>query len=258
MTTVKSRLATLSTLAVVIFLTAGHASAITLGMVDDFQAGTLAGWGGGSTLTNVANAGPAGAGDNALRVAAAAAGRVVLVNTAPWTGNFNAAGIRTILIDVRNENAFALQMRLGIASGAIGSGGAGDTYVSAAAIPVAADGLWHRIAINVSGADFVPHTANSNPTPSAASALANVSHFRILHNPIANFLGANGPATFSLDNIRAVPEPAAWALAAAPFFALAEAARRRAAWPTTFSHTQRRKVVSLRHGISMAGRPNPS
>ena len=207
-------------------LLAGSASAITLGMVDDFQAGTTAGWGGGTPTTNVADSGPGGVGDNALRVAATG-GRVVIVNTAQWTGNFTAAGVTNLLMDVRNENDFPLALRIGFAQGALGSGGAGDTYVSATAASVPSDGQWHRVALSLAPGSFVPHTANSNPTPDAGAALAAVSHFRILHNPAANFLGANGPATFYVDNIRAVPEPTAWALAAGGL-GLLEVRRRRA------------------------------
>jgi hypothetical protein len=213
-------------LAAVVLSIGGRAAAVTLGTIDDFQMGTTAGWAGGATLSNAANAGPMGAGDGALSVAATS-GRVAIVNTSQWTGDFAAAGIRQIVMDVRHANAFPLQLRIGLASGVVGSGGSGDTYVSADAVAVANDGLWHRVALGLSAADFLPHPANSNPAPSAAAALASVSHFRILHNPAANFLGANGPATFFLDNIRAVPEPAGVCLWVAGMIALGRGLGRR-------------------------------
>jgi hypothetical protein len=193
--------------------------AVSLGMVDDFQAGTTAGWGGGAPAAIVPNVGPTGAGDNALSITATT-GRVAIVNTAQWTGDYGAAGVTKILVDVRHQNTFPLQLRLGLASGAVGSGGAGDTYVSAVAVPAPNDGQWHRVALSLAPADFVPHTANSNPSPNAAAALANVSHLRILHNPVANFLGANGPATLFLDNIQTIPEPTALVLTACAIGAL--------------------------------------
>lgn len=202
--------------------------AATLGAIDDFQHGTTAGWGGGGGASNIADAGPAGPGDHALRVATSSS-RVAIVNTSQWTGDFIAAGITQLEMDVRNENGFPLAMRIGFAKGAIGSGGAGDTYVSAASVPVASDGQWHRITLNLSPADFIPHTANSNPTPDAAAALAAVSHFRILHNPVPNFLGATGPATFFLDNIHAVPEPCTLTLAGLTLALAAARGRRRSA-----------------------------
>jgi hypothetical protein len=218
----KSRFGTLIWISLSVALAlsvAGSAEAISLGMVDDFQSGTTAGWGGGAPTANVPNAGPAGTGDNAMSVSAAS-GRVAIVNSAQWTGDYSAAGVTKILLDVRHQNAFDLELRIGMAKGVVGAGGAGDTYVSTVAVPVPNDGLWHRVALGLSPADFIPHTANNNPSPDAAAALANVSHFRILHNPAANFLGANGPATFFLDNIRTIPEPTGIAMAASALGAL--------------------------------------
>jgi hypothetical protein len=190
----------------------GSAAAATMGMIDDFQDGTVAGWRGASPA-NVANAGPGGAGDNALRVTATG-DRAVIVNTEQWMGNYTAAGITQLSLDVRNESTFALALRIGFAQGGVGPNGIGDTYVSATAVSVPNDGQWHQIALSLAPEDFVPHLANTNPTPDAAAALAAVGHLRILHNPIPNFQGANVLATFYFDNIQAVPEPAAWALAA--------------------------------------------
>jgi hypothetical protein len=180
---------------------ASPASAITLGQVDDFQAGTVAGWRGASPA-NVADAGPGGVGDNALRVVAQG-DRVVIVNETQWTGNYIAAGVTQVSMDVRNESAFPLAMRLGFAQGGVGPGGVGDTYLSATATPVPNDGQWHQVALSMAPESFVPHSANTNPTPNAAAALAAVSHFRILHNPMPSFMGASVLATLFLDNIRA-------------------------------------------------------
>ena len=46
---------------------APQAGAVTFAQVDDFESGTTASWGGAPT-TNVADAGPGGAGDHALEV----------------------------------------------------------------------------------------------------------------------------------------------------------------------------------------------
>jgi hypothetical protein len=203
----------------------GSAAAATIGMVDDFQDGTVANWRGASPA-NVADSGPGGAGDNALRVAAQG-DRVVIVNENQWTGNFAAAGITQVSMDVRNESAFPLALRIGFAQGGVGPNGIGDTYVSATAAPVPNDGQWHQVALSMAPESFVPHSANTNPTPNAAAALAAVSHFRILHNPMPSFMGASVLATLYLDNIQAVPEPAAWALAVGGMV-LVEIRRRRA------------------------------
>jgi hypothetical protein len=208
----------------------GSAAAATLGMVDDFQDGTTAGWRGASPA-NAPNLGPGGVGDHALRVTATG-DRAVIVNTDQWMGNYAAAGVTELSIDVRHENAFPLALRIGMAQGGVGSGGLGDTYVSATATSVPNDGQWHRIKLSMAPESFVPHTANTNPTPDAAAALTAVGHLRILHNPTPNFLGANVLATFYFDNIRAVPEPATLALSMCGAAALL---RRRVRRPSALS-----------------------
>jgi hypothetical protein len=193
---------------------------------DDFEDGTVQSWG-GSTTSNAPNAGPAGAGDNALSVNSS--NRVVVMNQSQWAGDYAAAGIKQIAMDVRHQNSFPLAMRIGIANGPLGPGGSGNTYVTDDAIAVANDGLWHRITFNVRAADFVATSNNTSITPDAAAALANVTVLRLLHNPNPmDFTGAVGPATFFLDNIAAsaVPEPAAAGLLLAGI--IARGAQRRA------------------------------
>jgi len=187
-------------------LSASAVQAVTLGQIDDFQDGTTQGWR-GSPTSNAADAGPNGAGDDALFVDSD--GRIVTFNTAQWIGNFTAAGITQISIDVRNQNAFDLELRLGIAGGAVGPGGSGDTYVSSQSINVPGDGAWHSILFPILTSDFDPTSINSSSTPDASVALANQTHLRILHNPAPNsFLGVTGGGEFFLDNIQAIPEPA--------------------------------------------------
>jgi hypothetical protein len=176
---------------------------------DDFEDGTVRSWG-GSPTSNAPNSGPAGTGDNALRVESS--NRVVVMNQSQWTGNYVAAGIKQISMDVRHQNDFPLALRLGIANGPLGPGGSGDTYVTDDSLAVANDRLWHRIIFKVTAADFVATASNTTITPDAAVALANVTVLRVLHNPNPmDFTGAVGPATFFLDNITAstVPEPGA-------------------------------------------------
>jgi hypothetical protein len=179
------------------------AAAVTLGQVDDFEGGTTLGWtSGGSTITSIAiDAGPGGPGDDALNVQAD--NRTVVFGGMQWTGNYVAAGVTRITMDVRHSNTFTLQLRIGIANGPFGSQGAGDTYVTTTAVPVPNDGAWHNIAIDVKPSDFIPHVNNTSVTPDAVAALANVSHFRLIHNPDPDFRGAFDSGQFRLDNVRA-------------------------------------------------------
>jgi len=189
-------------LALLIFLSASAVRAVTLGQIDDFQNGTTQGWG-GSLTSNVADAGPNGVGDNALRVDSN--NRVVTINSTQWVGDYTAAGITQVLIDVKHNSAFALEMRLGTARGSFGINGTGDTYVSAESISVPGDNAWHSITIPILATDLVPSFANTSDPPNAAAALAGLTHLRILHNPAPNdFRGALGNVEFFLDNIQVV------------------------------------------------------
>jgi hypothetical protein len=201
-------------------LVSSPAFAITLGQVDDFQGGGFSGWDPNNyvMVANVANAGPLGAGDHALQ--ADFSNRFVFYNqTTRWTGNYTAAGVVRISFDVQHQNDFPLALRLGIANGTFGQVGSGDTYVTGSTIAVPNDGQWRRITFDVAAADFVPSLGNTNGTPDAAVALTNVTHLRILHNPIpGDFVGESIEGSFRLDNITAaaaaIPEPSSAVLAA--------------------------------------------
>jgi hypothetical protein len=188
--------------------------AVSFLQVDNFQGGTTMNWA-GATTSSAPNQGPGGAGDTALFVSSA--NRVATFNTTQWAGNYAGADVTKLVMDIRQANASlaSMQMRIGIANGAFGPNGDGDTYVTGASAAVPNDGAWHRIAFSIRPADFAPTSLNTNPSPSAAAALASVTHLRIIHNPAANdFRGAQVNADFYLDNIRGVPEPSSGALAA--------------------------------------------
>ncbi|HEY3392190.1 MAG TPA: hypothetical protein VGK58_05760, partial [Lacipirellulaceae bacterium] len=179
---------------------------ITVGHVDDFQDGTTQSWL-GANVEAVADAGPNGAGDTALRSSATGArfganGKLIVYNDADsWTGNWTAAGVVQISLDVKNPNTFPLSMRLGIAGpdGFFGGGG-GDAHATDG-ISVAGDNAWHSISFDVLADNFTP----LNPThPDAAAALADVTHFRILHHPEHSFIGEAIDADFLVDNIRTI------------------------------------------------------
>jgi hypothetical protein len=201
---------------------AANAYAISLLQIDDFQDGTVQNWLGatGGVLSDV---GPNGTGDQSLLVtttgfAGGVNSRLVIFSggssfPAPtqWTGDWTAAGVRRIALDVLNPNSFDLNMWLGIAGpGGPGSAGSTDAYVTKQGIVVPADEAWHTIEFDVLVDDFVAWGAIDNP----AAALADVFQFRIIHSSAQDWRGAVGEASMLLDNIRVVPEPSAWALTA--------------------------------------------
>lgn len=171
-------------------LAASPSSAITLGQRDDFQSLSTSGWVSGPANpvqpTVVSSGGPAGSGDAYLFITATggsgAGSRLVGINAAQWTGDYAAAGVSGIGMDVANFGSTALQLRLTF----FGSGKVTDAVV----LPAGAG--WRRVQF---GFD-----------PATVGAFADL---RIFHGFTDNavFPGPAMPAQLGLDNITAVPEP---------------------------------------------------
>src|SRR5204862_1256359 len=109
------------------------ARAVDFGQIDDFQDGTAMAWDEGivspNRPTNVANGGPAGAGDAYLRnVSTGGVGgsgsRQVMFNRSQWTGDFGAAGVTRIEGDLANFGTTPLSIRVAL------KGPMGSWYVS--------------------------------------------------------------------------------------------------------------------------------
>ena len=84
-------------------------AAIVAGQVDDFEDGTTRNWqtgaGNPNPGTNVAAGGPAGADDNYLLLRAnggGSGGRLVAFNSAQWAGNYLAANVNEIEMQVNS------------------------------------------------------------------------------------------------------------------------------------------------------------
>lgn len=184
------------------------AGAVSLGTIDSFSGGVTAGWTGGGNNPNpptgVASGGPAGFGDGFLRIDSSgspgAGGRLVAFSGDAWGGNYSAAGITGITMDVNNLGATDLNLRLYF------EGGGAPAY-SLQAIPVPAGSGWVPVRFNVLASAL---------SGSAAATLASAADFRLFHNPIAG--GPQGSpfvtASLGLDNVTAVPEPGAGLLMA--------------------------------------------
>lgn len=184
------------------------AGAVSLGQTDHFNGGLTAGWASGAANPNppvgVASGGPGGAGDGYLHIpsngAGGAGGRLVVFSGDAWAGNYSAAGISAITMDVNNLGLTDLSLRLYFEN-------ASAAAYSLQAISLPAGSGWTPVRF-----DIQPSALSG----AAAAALASALDFRLYHSPAA---GAPQAAPFiaaslGIDRVSAVPEPAAAGLMA--------------------------------------------
>jgi hypothetical protein len=195
-----------------------------VGQLDDFQSGAGT-WQGGGQLTHtdaskvITTGGPAGAGDQFLQIDSSvgsddtqAAPRLLAISSTPateWGGNFVTAGVTGVTMDLMNPNSIALTMRVAFRDGTSMSSPA---YVTnnAAAFTLPADGQWHHVTFN-----FIPTDMTTVGTPGDFTTfLESVQEFRIVDSATASYMGDQFQTQtyFDVDNIQAVPEPAALVL----------------------------------------------
>ena len=217
-------------IAVAVLISATSASAITLGQVDNFEDNTLQNWqngniGGVPVPTNIASGGPAGANDNFLQIAAVGGGgagsRLTLFNHAQWLGNYIVAGVTAIEVDLRNQGATSLSIRLAFKSStAMGA----PAYLTTAAILPSGSG-WQHFTFSLAPSALIPVFGPPAYNTMFSGGLAEVRFI--------NEVGANNSASdiiaaqLGIDNIRAVPEPAVSALLVTAFAAVAAIRRRK-------------------------------
>ena len=156
------------------------AGAIERDQIDGFQDGTTQGWavaqGFRSGLANppvrpavVLDAGPFGLGDDALRVTGAGgfgAGRALVVDNVAgaWSGDYTAAGVTAILLDVHNLSSVPLTLRLSLTPNAAGGFWGTDGIV----VPPMSG--WQTLEFGVEAVDLLPPVdrvapARAAPTP---------------------------------------------------------------------------------------------
>lgn len=176
------------------------------GQRDDLEDGTRQGWdNGGATnpvrAANVSTGGPGGAEDNYLLVrstgATGAGGKLVVFNSAQWAGSYLDSAVETIEMDVNNQGASALTLRLIF----VGSAGA---LGSVTPVNVPAGSGWRTVSFPIAAANF--------SGGSFADVMGNVAELNLVHSPnviIARSSAPNIAAELGVDNITAVvPEPA--------------------------------------------------
>lgn len=213
--TLKSRIA--SVLLLLVLSTTNASAAIVLGSADTFQDGSTEGWSHGKPSsfepTNVANEGPWGGGDNALGFSSSGTfsigSRFLAFNIgSDWTGDYIAAGVTAIRLDVRNTGATDLHLRL-----AFHSTGADFTTN---AMTVGTGTGWQSLLYDIRASSLIGVGGSTDPS-ATLSAVTRIQVFSAVDIPT---LGGGGlpkgdviAASALFDNITAttvsaVPEPA--------------------------------------------------
>jgi hypothetical protein len=138
---------------------ASPVQAVTLGQIDDFEDGTTENWTNGGSgappVVNVATGGPAGANDNFAEVTADGIGagqRLTTFNRTQWLGDYVAAGVTAIEMDLLNEGATELTIRLAFKNG---TGNGAPTYVTEG-FTLAVGSGWQHAVFSLQPADLTP------------------------------------------------------------------------------------------------------
>lgn len=214
------------------------AAAVALGEVDTFSA-SAEDWfiGGGPfgipriPVSVVPAGGPAGAGDAYLQLTSSgtsgSASRLVANNASQWTGNYIAAGVTAIEMDLRNFSTTDLTIRLLFEDPGAASPPANIAATTFGASLPAGSG-WTHVRFAIEPGDLTAVVGDP------ATVLGGTTFFRIFHNPVPAFGPPSvGPppiaAVLGVDNITAVPEPSAVVMMLVGLGAVGMAVRRRRA-----------------------------
>jgi hypothetical protein len=187
-------------------------AAVTLGQIDTFEDGTTLGWTVGllgaphpAPPQNIPSGGPAGVNDNYLLLTAVGGGgpgsKFSVINLNQWAGDYLAAGISTIVMDIINLGSTELALRLLVADPVAGPPNNWAFSTNYITVPVGSG--WQHVIFPFTPADLTAGMGN------ITTALSNATELRIFHNPAAGFPGPGVVAQLGVDNITAVPLPPA-------------------------------------------------
>jgi hypothetical protein len=150
---------------------------------------------------SVVNGGPSGAADPFMQIMAngstSAGGRMTVFNQSQWTGNYNAAGVGSVEMDLKSLSGPALSVRIVVRDVS------NDGYTSTVGFPLPADGQWHHAVFRLDDASM---TAIGVP-PTLSQVLSGPRELRIIHSAGPAINGDMIAATLGVDNIRASPVP---------------------------------------------------
>ncbi len=211
--------------------------AANIDQLDDFEDNTLQGWAMGvpsvteNFMSIVADGGPGGAGDSYLAVRSdgtltVGGGRkLTFFNREQWTGNYTAAGITAIAMDLKNFSTDQiLNMRLAI-NGGFGpsSSMTGGVFISASTATLAVGSGWTRAVFSLLPSDLIAISGGIGGNTAGndvAATLANVLELRLLNSEADSWSGLTVTASVGVDNIQVVPLPPAFAMFGSALMAL--------------------------------------
>jgi hypothetical protein len=180
---------------------------VFVGLRDAFEDDTAQGWEVGlpsaNVPVNIASGGPAGAGDNYLLLTSSGGGgpggRLVVFNESQWAGDYVAAGVTGIGLDVNNlgSNSVSLGLYFEDSTGGLPANAA----FSKSSLVVPAGSGWMHIVLGAQPDDL------SARFGSVTAALSGARRVRLYHGGTASFPGAPIVAQLGIDNVTAVPEP---------------------------------------------------
>jgi hypothetical protein len=180
-------------------------SQVTAGQVDNFEDGTTQGWiHGGASSNPPTNQSVGGTDGNFLRNPSSggsgAGSRHALLNRTQWIGDFVSAGIPSITMDVRNNGATTLNLRLAFASQSAFSSIV-PHWVSTNSIDIAVGSGWTTIT-------FPIDVASMSQSPFAqpdtyANVMGACVQMRIISSAALNHKGDLIVGELDIDNITA-------------------------------------------------------
>ena len=206
--------------------------AVSIGLTDTFSVDEQNWFAGGGPVASLPpvppdqkpTGGPDGPGDGFLQVTATGGvgpgSRLAVMNTTQWTGDYLAAGVGSIGVDLQNQGSSDLVIRLLFDNSSLGP--PVDVGITAFGAVLPAGSGWMHFVFPVTPADLVAQGGSDMTT-----LLANVTLLRIIHS-----VGADDPdvviGQLGVDNITAfaVPEPATLLLMMSGAVALAMRRRR--------------------------------
>lgn len=170
---------------------------ITLNQVDTFQTGTTLNWAGGSNPIHIASGGPAGAGDGYLQISSTSF-HLATYNLVQWAGDYAAAGVSRVELDMRNTGSNPLVVRLVL------FGANGDRWSSNSSVSLPAGSSWTHVAFNLQAANFTQTLGfgTFNDT------ITNVGRLMFRHEPTISSGGSAVTGQLGLDNITALASTA--------------------------------------------------